>query len=156
MPLNQDFEELLYLLNSAHAKYLVVGAYAVIAYTEPRYTKVIDIWIKPECKNAEKVYDALKRFGAPIKNLSVEDLTNPEMVYQIGMEPNRFDILMGIANVSFDKAWKNKRLSHYGKERTYLLHLEDLIRAKKAAGSLQDLIDLERLLQVPKRKKKNR
>lgn len=38
-----DFEEMLQCLNAVKAKYLVVGAHAVGFYTEPRYTKDLDI-----------------------------------------------------------------------------------------------------------------
>ena len=91
MALNKDFEDLSHLFNAARVKYLVVGAYAVIYYTEPRYTKDLDIWIQPTPQTAEKVYDALRRFGAPVKDLTLNDLTNPTMVYQLGGAPNRLD-----------------------------------------------------------------
>ena len=152
MALNKDFEDLLHLFNAARVKYLVVGAYAVIYYTEPRYTKDLDIWIQPTPQNAEKVYDALRRFGAPVKDLTLNDLTNPTMVYQLGVAPNRIDILMGIGAISFDHAWKNRQVSSYGRERIHLLSQGDLIRAKKAANRPQDRVDLQILSQATKKK----
>ncbi len=143
MPLNKDFEDLLRLFNAARAKYLIVGAYAVIFYTEPRYTKDIDIWIQPTAENARKVYHALQQFGAPVKNLTLEDLTNPNMVYQMGVAPNRVDILMGIGKLSFDHAWKNRRVSRYGRQRVFFVGRRDLIHLKQAAGRLQDRLDLQ-------------
>src|SRR3989338_458328 len=151
MALNKDFEELFHHLNTANTKYLVVGAYAVIFYTEPRYTKDVNLWIKPDPENAKKVYQALKRFGAPLRDLSVEDLCNPEMVYQLGIAPNRIDILMDIGGTSFEKAWKSKKVYHYGKEKLYIIDLANMIRSKKAAGRLQDQLDLGKLLKVGKK-----
>lgn len=156
MDLNKDFEELLHHLNSAHAKYLVVGAYAVIFYTEPRYTKDMDLWVEPEPDNAEKVLKALKRFGAPIENLTIHDLTNPDMVFQMGIEPNRIDILMGIGKMTFDHAWKNKRPSNYGNEKINMIDFDDLVVAKKFAGRAKDKLDLEALLATKKKPKPNR
>lgn len=156
MDVNKDFEDLLHLLNSAHIRYLVVGAYAVIFHAEPRYTKDIDIWVDPKFKNAKKVYDALKRFGAPVGGLTVADLMNPRMVYQIGVEPNRIDILMGIGRGPFHEAWKRKRTSRYGKERMHLLGMKDLVRAKEEAGRPKDKIDLETLAQVRGRRKRKK
>lgn len=150
MDLNKDFEELLHLLNSVHAKYLVVGAYAVIFYTEPRYTKDIDLWVEPTAENAEKIFNALKKFGAPIKNLTIDDLTNPNMIYQIGIEPNRIDILMGIGKMTFEHAWKNKRSSFYGNEKISMIALDDLVAAKKFAGRAKDKLDLEVLRMAKK------
>lgn len=64
--MNSDFKDLLPALNDAGAEYLVVGGYAVIEHTEPRYTKDIDVWVNSTRENAERVLDALKRYGAPI------------------------------------------------------------------------------------------
>ncbi|MBI2340399.1 MAG: hypothetical protein HYU99_08565, partial [Deltaproteobacteria bacterium] len=75
-------------------------------------------------------------------------------VYQIGVEPNRVDVLTDIEGVSFKEAWKNKKTYHYGRERIYLLNLKDVIRAKRKAGRPKDKRDLEKLLKVVKRKKK--
>ncbi|OGQ48427.1 MAG: hypothetical protein A3H42_00655 [Deltaproteobacteria bacterium RIFCSPLOWO2_02_FULL_46_8] len=153
MPVNPDFKDLLHLLNSGQVKYLVVGAYAVMHYTEPRYTKDVDFWVAADSENAQKVYNALKKFGAPVHNASPEDFTNSELVYQIGVEPNRIDVLMGIEGVDFQKAWKNKTVGTYGGEKFYLLGIKDLIRTKKIANRPQDKLDLEVLKLVLKKKK---
>lgn len=142
MALNRDFENLLRCFNAAGVRYLVVGAYAVISYTEPRYTKDLDIWIQPERENAEKVRHALKSFGAPVKGLAVEDLLDPSMVYQIGVEPNRVDILMGVGAVDFDEAWKKRKMVSYGKEKVPILDIHHLIRTKRKAGRPQDKLDV--------------
>lgn len=143
MHINEDFEELLLLLNREKVKYLIVGAYAVIFHTEPRYTKDIDIWIKPEHENAERVYRVLKKFGAPLGRLTLNDLVNPKMVYQIGVEPNRIDILMGIGSIDFDTAWKNRKTDRYGRAKIFILGRRHLIKAKSIAGRPGDLRDLE-------------
>ena len=145
MPVNSDFKDLLHLLNVAKIKYLVVGAYAVIHHAEPRYTKDIDILIATDPENAKKTYDVLKEFGVPVEQITPEDLTNPEMVYQIGIEPNRIDILMGIKGIDFKEAWQNKVETTYGEEKVYILGLEDLMKAKENAGRPHDKMDLENL-----------
>ena len=43
-----DLKELLSVLNAHGVKYLVVGAYAVSIYAQPRATQDLDILIKPE------------------------------------------------------------------------------------------------------------
>ena len=57
--MNQDFRELLACFNGEKVRYLVVGGYAVIKHTEPRYTKELDVWVSPDRENAERVYAAL-------------------------------------------------------------------------------------------------
>lgn len=150
MPLNPDFEEFIHHLNAAQVEYMVVGAYAVIIYTEPRYTKDIAFLIRPESKNAKKVYKALKAFGAPLTDITIEDLCNPEMIYQVGLEPNRIDILMGIEGISFDKLWNNKQTKQYGKENLFVISPEDLVETKKIAGRPQDLLDVAKLQRTVK------
>lgn len=145
MPVNPDFKDLLRLLNSANIRYLVVGAYAVTHYTEPRYTKDIDIWIATDSANAKKVYNALKAFGAPMEEISPKDLENPELVYQIGIEPNRVDIMMGMGGLSFETAWNSRVTASYGEEAVHLIGLEDLIKTKEKADRPQDRIDLQSL-----------
>lgn len=152
MPLNQDFAELIHHLNTADAKYLVIGAYAVMIYTFPRYTKDIDFLIEPTPDNAEKVYEALKTFGAPLENISVEDLKKPDMVLQIGVEPNRIDIITSIKGSHFGELWKNKKEEKYGTEKIYIPGLKDLVRIKKLAGRPSDLRDIETLAKAAKLK----
>lgn len=150
MKANPDFKDLLELLNKEKVRFLLVGAYAVMHYTQPRYTKDLDIWIAIDPENAQKTYGALKSFGAPTQGLTVADLTNPKLVYQIGVEPNRIDILMGIDGVDFQQAWEKKVATTYGDQPIYLLSLEDLIQSKLAAGRGKDLLDIEELNKAKK------
>jgi hypothetical protein len=60
-----DFKELLSILAKHEVRYLVVGGYAVMKYTEPPFTKDLDLWIATDEKNSEAVFAALKEFGAP-------------------------------------------------------------------------------------------
>lgn len=146
--IHQDFEDMLRCLNTAKVKYLIVGAHAVSVYTEPRYTKDIDIWVEPTKENAVKVYNALKKFGAPIKQLEVDDLANPNLVYQMGVAPVRIDILMSISGTDFPTAWSNKKTIRFGKEKVHVIGFEELVKAKKASGRTQDELDLEKLYRV--------
>jgi hypothetical protein len=55
MSINSDFRDLLKILNDYSVRYLIAGCYAVMHYTEPRFTKDIDIWVEPTPANAKKV-----------------------------------------------------------------------------------------------------
>jgi hypothetical protein len=44
--MSSDFSDLLNLFKSCRVRYLIVGGHAVIKYTEPRFTKDLDIWIE--------------------------------------------------------------------------------------------------------------
>ena len=145
MPANKDYKDLFRILNEEQVKYLVVGAHAVIYYAEPRYTKDLDIWINPSRENAKKVWRALSRFGAPLQDISLEDFLDTDVIYQIGVEPNRIDIIMGVAGITFESAYKNKSCSTYDGEPINILGKEDLIKTKKATGRAQDMLDVENL-----------
>ena len=54
---NSDFRELLNLFEKHDIRYLVVGVYAVMKYSEPRFTKDLDIWIA-----TDRIVDLLFRF----------------------------------------------------------------------------------------------
>jgi hypothetical protein len=70
--MNSNFEDLLRLFNAGNVEYLIVGGYAVMLFTEPRYTRDLDIWIAATSENAAKVYAALAEFGAPLVPLGVK------------------------------------------------------------------------------------
>ncbi len=79
-----DFKELLSILAKHKVRYLVVGGYAVMKYTEPRFTKDLDLWIAIDPENAEAVFAALREFGAPLKDLAPTDFTQEGYFYQMG------------------------------------------------------------------------
>jgi hypothetical protein len=145
MSVNQDFKDLFNIFNLEAVEYIIVGAHAAIFFSEPRYTKDIDIWINPTRENAEKTRKALEIFGAPLENISVDDFTNRDLVYQIGIEPNRIDILMDIAGVNFSEAQLRAVKSTYGGISVNILSRADLILSKRTVGRKQDLLDIERL-----------
>ena len=145
MPVNNDFKELFALFNKENVEYLVVGAHAVIYYAEPRYTKDLDIWINPTRENAIRVMKALERFGAPLENVLLDDFTDPEKIFQIGVAPNRIDILMGIAGVDFATAVVKKTTSFYDDVPISIIGKDELIISKKAIARPQDMLDIERL-----------
>ena len=148
MAFNPDFRDLFSELNAAEAKFLVIGAHAVTYYAMPRYTKDVDIWVGTQAENAERVYEALGRFGAPLHQLNLADLTATETVFQIGVEPNRIDLLTTVEGVDFEQAWARREHSTYGDIPIFIIALRDLMKAKLQAGRPQDLLDLEALKKV--------
>ena len=128
-----DFEELLRTFRSCDVKYLIVGGYAVMLYTEPRYTKDLDLWIEAGEENSGKVFQALAAFGAPLAGMAASDFAR-EGFYQLGLPPVRVDILMSVDGLSFGEAWPNRREAMLGQEKAYFISREDLIQNKLAIG----------------------
>ncbi|MCY3819726.1 MAG: hypothetical protein OXH52_10265 [Gammaproteobacteria bacterium] len=145
MFVNSDFSDLLSLFSARHVKYLVIGGYAVVQHAEPRFTNDLDLWIGTETTNADAVYSALRDFGPPLAGLTPSDFKEEGSFYQMGMPPNRVDILMGIPGVEFQAAWKRRLEVDFDGLVVSFISREDLISAKQAAGRPQDLIDLQAL-----------
>jgi hypothetical protein len=140
-----DFKELLSLLEKHKVRYLVVGGYAVMKYTEPRFTKDLDLWISTDKENSKGVYAALKEFGAPLKDLAPADFTQEGYFYQMGNPPFRLDVMMSIPGVTFDAAWENREKVQLEGLVIPFISKADLIKAKEAGGRPQDLIDAKEL-----------
>ena len=64
--MSPDFRDLLAEFNAHGVEFLVVGAHALAAHGLVRATKDLDIWVRPERTNAERVLTALAAFGAPV------------------------------------------------------------------------------------------
>ena len=75
---NQDFKDMLSALSEARADFLLVGAYALAVHGFPRATGDLDIWVRADSDNAQKVLCSLAVFGAPLDDLTVDDLSKPE------------------------------------------------------------------------------
>lgn len=143
--MNRDFVEMLSVLSDAGAEYLVIGAHALAAHGQPRATGDLDIWVRPSSINADRVWAALQEFGAPLHNLTREDLHTPDIVFEIGVAPSRIDILTSIAGVEFDDAWKTRMLvTAFGME-VPTIGRHDLIQNRRAVGRPRDLADIAEL-----------
>ena len=140
-----DFKELLSLLAKHEVRYLVVGGYAVMKYTEPRFTKDLDLWIATDAENANGIFAALKEFGAPLKDLSPDDFRQEGYLYQMGNPPFRLDVMMSLPGVTFETAWTNRETVEVEGVAVPFISKADLIRTKEASGRDQDRIDVKKL-----------
>jgi len=145
--MNPDFVEMLSELSASGADFLVVGAHALAAHGHPRATGDLDVWVRADPENAPRVLEALRRFGAPLFDLSVEDLSRPGTVFQIGTAPARIDILTGVSGLTFEQAWPRRTTVKLGELSVGVIGREDLIRNKRATGRPQVLVDAAALEQ---------
>lgn len=143
--MNPDFRDMLSALCAENVEFLIVGAYALAAHGLPRATGDIDLWVRPSPENAQKVWKALQRFRAPLKDLTIEDLHSPDIVFQIGTAPRRIDLLTSITGVAFENAWAHRKSIDLEGLIVSVLGREDLLANKRATGRLQDLVDAQLL-----------
>jgi hypothetical protein len=143
--MNPDFSELLLAFNAHHVEYLLVGAHALAVYGHVRATKDIDVWVRPDSENAQKVLMALSQFGAPSGDLNQDDLSKAGTIFQIGVPPLRIDIITSIDGVDFADAWPDRFNASMGSVPVSVISRHHLIINKKASARLQDLADVEQL-----------
>ena len=133
---------MLSMLSAAGAEYLVVGAHALAAYGHVRATGDLDIWVRPTPENAERVWAAVTKFGAPHRDISVADFYTPDTVFQIGVAPNRIDLLTSISGVEFDSAWKCRTPASVNDVSFFVIGRHELLQNKRASGRPKDLADV--------------
>ena len=143
--MNSDFKELLLAFNARNVEYLIVGAHALAAHGHVRATKDLDVWVRPEQSNAQKVIQALSDFGAPLTELTADDLSRKKTIFQIGMPPLRIDIITNIDGVEFSEAWPDRLETSFGGVPALVISRHHLITNKRTAARLQDLADVQQL-----------
>jgi len=122
----QDFEDVLSLLHRHHVRYLIIGGLAFIFHAKPRYTKDMDLWIDPERGNVERANRALAAFGSP----ELLDPDQPKEILQLGVAPNRIDLLREASGVDFGEVWPRRIESAYGRAHACWIDLDGLIAIK--------------------------
>jgi hypothetical protein len=143
--LNPDFRDILSAFNAEGVEYLLVRAYALAAHGLPRATGDIDLWVRPSAENAGRTWRALERFGAPLQRLAIDDLLTLDVVVQIGVSPQRIDVLTSIDGVQFDAAWPERVIIAVDGLDVPVISRRHLVTNKQATGRPQDLADIARL-----------
>jgi hypothetical protein len=145
MEIRTDFKELLELFNKHKVEYLIVGGYALAFHGAPRFTRDIDLFIRPTADNAVRILAALDEFGFGSLNLSQEDFTTPGRVVQLGVAPVRVDILTRVTGVPWEKAETGKAPGFYADVPVFFIGRDDFIANKRSTGRTKDAADIEAL-----------
>ena len=141
--LNKNFTDMLSAFSEAQVEYLLVGAYAMAAHGCPRATGDIDFWIRASEANARRVWEALEKFGAPLSEVCTSDFCTAGIVYQMGVPPQRIDILTSISGVEFDEAWPERLTVQIDELSVDVIGIRQLYTNKLAAGRAKDRLDAE-------------
>ncbi len=145
MPLPQDWRLFIESLNSNGVEYLIVGAVALAHHGFPRYTGDLDVLVRSSPENAKRLEAALQNFGFGRLGLGAADFVTSYRVVQLGVPPNRIDILTSITGVSFEEAWEGRAEVELGGVRMNFIGRHALIKNKRSIGRPQDQADLEAL-----------
>jgi len=145
--MKSEWTDLLSAFSDEGVEYLIVGALALSRHGVTRATGDLDIWIRASDENADRVFRALARFGAPLAGMNPGDLAQPGVVFQIGVAPLRIDVLTSVTGVEFEEAWNARQSDRMWEVPVSVISREHLIRNKRAVGRPQDLLDADLLEQ---------
>jgi len=147
------FLEFIDTLNKNDVRYVLIGGYAAIIHGVNRVTGDIDIFIERSSENAVKVLKAIDDFGLGSIGFTEKDLTDEDVVVQMGRVPYRIDILNAIPGVTFDEAFSSAIIYEENDVRVKCIHINHLLNNKRAVGRNKDLMDVKAIEKILKRKK---
>jgi hypothetical protein len=141
MNLNQDFQEFVELFVAHDVEFLIVGGYALAVHGYPRYTKDLDVWVWLGPENAQRIINAIEDFGFGNLGLTAADFQEPDVMVQLGHEPQRIDILTYASGLEFPDAYKNRVYITVGNVQVPFISVDDLRTNKLATGRPRDIAD---------------
>ena len=140
-----DFKDFLSLCLKHELEFMVIGGYAVVNYSRPRYTGDLDLWISSSQENAERTVAVLYDFGFRGDEVSTEMITGQKQIIRMGFEPMRLELFTKIPGVDFTECYPRRTLVEIGSKQIPFIGLTDLKINKAASGRTKDLLDLEEL-----------
>ena len=155
--MNDEFRELISCLKSHNVEFMVVGAYALAIYLEPRATQDLDLWLKQSSTNIQAFGLAMQDFGIPIPEAGLTDFLEGRKLIRIGVPPNQVDFLsfLGPAGAEYDfeeVAARNVESTFYGFPASFP-SAEDILASKLAANRPKDQGDIAQLRKLLAKKK---
>ena len=151
-PLPPDWRGFFEALLAAGVEFVVIGALAVAAHAEPRYTEDLDVLVRPVRGNGVRLRKAMALFGFESVAPRPEEITDRDRVWMLGRKPFRIDILTGISGVTWKQAHAGRIEVEVDGLMLPVIGREELIANKRAAGRPKDLLDLAMLERAPKRR----
>ena len=148
MKLSTDLREFIELLISLKVEFIIVGAHALAWHGLSRYTKDIDFLVSTRQENAEALGELIQQFGFGSTGLTSTDFLTEDQIIQLGVEPNRIDILTGISGVDWEEAWATRVAGDLDGLPVAYLGKKTYIKNKLASARPQDLADVSRLREI--------
>jgi predicted nucleotidyltransferase len=144
---NEDFQDFLKALNAAEVEYILVGGYSVILHGYSRTTGDLDIWVERTENNYYRLRKAFHLFNMPVLTMTLENFLDVENydVFTYGRQPRAIDIITKLKGLEFAEAITKSKPIEIEGLMINLIHYNDLILSKAAAGRPRDINDIERL-----------
>lgn len=151
-------KEFLIDLIEGNVSFILVGGYAVIYHGYVRATGDMDIWLKPDNENKEKLISILEKHGIAEESIKkVKKLDFKKMVaFHFGNPPDKIDFLTKLTGINFNEANAHTvklQLKNYD---IPVLHLSDLMINKLLSGRAKDKADVEELQKIQRIRNKKK
>lgn len=160
------FEELLAELDSKGVRFVVVGGLAVVIHGAARLTADIDLVIDLDRSNVLRCIETLTARGLrPLLPVNATDFANEEtrrewvenrnmQVFTMRDERNPLLVvdLFATEPIPFENLWARATHVHLGGRNVRIASIDDLIAMKRSAARPQDLLDIEQLQQIARRR----
>lgn len=145
MDLAPDFNEFCGLLNAHRVEFVVVGAHALAFHGAPRFTGDLDILVRPNLENAQRLLRAITEFGFPDVPVTPAQIIAPEKLIEMGVPPVQIHVMSTVSGVSWDEVWSGRETANFGSNSVAFIGRAEYLRNKQAAARPKDLADIEAL-----------
>jgi len=142
-PGDHVFERLLESFNEGQVEFVVIGAFALAFHGAPRCTHDLDVYVRPTRSNARRMMNALERLGLASPDLCPTDFEEPDNIVQLGIEPNRIDLVTSMTGVSWEDVQAGKVAGLLGGVAVDYIGRNEFVTNKEAAGRPKDLADVD-------------
>lgn len=159
----ESISEIVMALNNAKVRYLIVGGLAVVAHDYVRYTADLDLVVALEHSNISGALNVLGYLGyrprVPVNPMDFADPAKREtwirekgmVVFQMVSERHQRTPIDLFVTEPFDFTAEWERAIWkpvMGSEKAPVLHIDQLIAMKRAAGRPKDLLDVDFLEKI--------
>lgn len=144
--MEDEYLNLVRLLNEETVEYVVMGGHAVIAHGYYRTTGDIDIFVNPTNENAVKIVSALEKYGYNNGEFEVSDFTLVPNYLSFSRYDGWIDLMTFTVGVTFEECYTNRMELVVQGVNIKFINLPELIKNKQALARPQDLRDLENLI----------
>lgn len=142
-----DFRDFITTLNDQQVSYILVGGFAVILHGHARVTGDLDIWVERTEENYNKLLKAFHQFHMPVFDMTKDNFLHHENwdVFKFGRKPVAIDIMTKVKGLDFKECFAHSTIFEDQDLKVRTLQRNHLLEAKKKAGRLKDLDDIEQL-----------
>jgi predicted nucleotidyltransferase len=155
--INLFFEEHIEVLSQLLAErveFLLIGGYAVIAHGYMRTTGDLDIWVKPDNENRDKLIKSFSNLGYNQEStdyLHLLDFTDTH-VFSVGTQPQKIEFLTKVNLLDFESSFKDKKEYEFDGLVLPFVNYNDLVLMKMTTGRAKDKADVEELGKIKRNK----